>query len=77
MLKAGTGKRGRQSDIAALYGTYGEAGARYGLGETTIRSLIRAGKIRGITVGKRALIDFRSGDEYFANLPAATNKNSV
>ena len=76
-LKAGDGKRGRKSDPAALYGTYPEACARYGLGETTIRSLIREAKIRGITVGKRALVDFRSADEYFASLPTAARKNAA
>lgn len=43
---------------------------RWGVGKTKLYDLINADNIRAVKIGSRTLIDVRTGDDYFASLPA-------
>nr|WP_281722999.1 hypothetical protein [Nitrosomonas nitrosa] len=41
---------------------------RWGIGQTTLGSLLRAGKIRSVKLGTRRLIEVADGDAWFSKL---------
>ncbi len=54
-----------------IYITIAEATLRWGVGRTKFYELLKAGGFRTIKVGRRTLVDVRSGDAFFAALPSA------
>lgn len=54
-----------------IYITIAEGTRRWGVGRTKFYELLKANGLRTIKVGRRTLVDVRSGDAFFDALPSA------
>ena len=54
--------------IERLYCSRRDACLRWGIGSTSLDSLLRAGSIRSIKFGVKRLVDVASGDAHFSSL---------
>lgn len=59
-----------QGEDEPIWISINKACHRYGIGRTFLHSLLKAQNIRAVKAGSRTLIDVRSGDDFFASLPA-------
>lgn len=62
-----------KTQLEPVYLTVDESVQRWRVGRTKFYELLQAGAFRTIKVGRRTLIEIRSGDAFFAGLPSASS----
>jgi len=59
----------RTSPLAAVFGSFADVGAAYGVSESTLYRLLSDGRFRAVKSGGRALLDLSSVAAYFQSCP--------